>query len=58
MRTVPDHIARPSYADTGEVERWDEPIVKSPEVIEAMQVIRQQIVDGEIVIEDPMFAGG
>ena len=37
MRTVPDHIARPSYADTGEVERWDEPIVKSPEVIEAMR---------------------
>ena len=37
MRTVPDHIARPSYADTGEVERWDEPVVKSPEVIEAMR---------------------
>lgn len=37
MRTVPGHIARPSYADTGEVERWDEPVVKSPEVIEAMR---------------------
>ena len=37
MRTVPDHIARPSYADSGEVERWDEPVVKSPEVIEAMR---------------------
>jgi len=37
MRTVPDHIARPSYADTGEVERWDEPVVKSPEVIDAMR---------------------
>lgn len=38
MRTVPGHIARPSYADTGEVDRWDEPLVKSPEIIERMRV--------------------
>jgi len=37
MRSVPDHIERPSYADTGEVERWDEPVVKSPEIIERMR---------------------
>ena len=38
MRTVPDHIARPPYAQTGEVERWDEPLAKSPEIIERMRV--------------------
>ena len=37
MRSVPEHIERPSYADTGEVERWDEPVVKSPEIIERMR---------------------
>jgi methionyl aminopeptidase len=37
MRSVPDHIERPSYADTGVVERWDEPVVKSDEVIERMR---------------------
>ena len=36
-RPVPAHIARPSYADTGRVERWDEPRVKSPEIIERMR---------------------
>jgi methionyl aminopeptidase len=36
-RTVPDAIARPSYAETGEVDRWPEPTVKSPEVIERMR---------------------
>jgi methionyl aminopeptidase len=37
MRTVPDHIVRPSWADTGEPERWDEPRIKSPEIIERMR---------------------
>lgn len=37
MRSVPPHIERPSYADTGEVRRWNEPHVKSPEVIEKMR---------------------
>jgi methionyl aminopeptidase len=37
MRTVPAHIARPDYADTGEVTRRPEPAVKSPEVIERMR---------------------
>jgi methionyl aminopeptidase len=37
MRTVPASIARPPYADTGEVRRWSEPRVKSPEIIERMR---------------------
>jgi methionyl aminopeptidase len=37
MRPVPEHIERPPYADTGEVTPWDEPRVKSPEVIERMR---------------------
>ncbi|MGC6478402.1 MAG: type I methionyl aminopeptidase [Ilumatobacteraceae bacterium] len=37
MRLVPDTIPRPSYADTGIVDNWDEPLVKSPEVIERMR---------------------
>jgi len=37
MRTVPPEIVRPSYADTGIPADWDEPLVKSPEVIERMR---------------------
>jgi methionyl aminopeptidase len=37
MRPVPQHIARPPYAETGEVRAWDEPRVKTPEVIERMR---------------------
>ena len=37
MRPVPDHIARPSYAATGRVDRWAENRVKSPEIIERMR---------------------
>jgi methionyl aminopeptidase len=35
---VPSHIPRPPYADTGVVERWAEPRVKSADVIERMRV--------------------
>ena len=38
MRTVPAHIERPPYADTGDVESWDEPRVKSSDTIERMRV--------------------
>jgi len=38
MRPVPAHIARPPYADTGKVPRWNESRVKSPEIIERMRV--------------------
>jgi methionyl aminopeptidase len=34
---VPAHIARPSYADTGVPERWDEPRIKSADVVERMR---------------------
>jgi methionyl aminopeptidase len=36
-RPVPAGIVRPSYAETGVVERWAEPTVKSPSVIERMR---------------------
>ena len=37
MRSVPADIPRPPYADTGEPEPWDEPRIKSPEIIERMR---------------------
>ncbi|MEY2755794.1 MAG: type I methionyl aminopeptidase [Ilumatobacteraceae bacterium] len=37
MRTVPAHIAAPPYAATGQVPRWAEPRVKTPEIIERMR---------------------
>jgi methionyl aminopeptidase len=37
MRTVPAGIERPPYADTGVPVRWDEPAVKSPDVIARMR---------------------
>jgi methionyl aminopeptidase len=37
MRPVPAHIARPPYADTGDVVSWDEPRIKSADVIERMR---------------------
>jgi len=37
MMTVPASIERPSYADTGVVNRWNESRVKTPEIIERMR---------------------
>jgi methionyl aminopeptidase len=37
MRPVPAHIAKPPYADSGQVPRWNESRVKSPEIIERMR---------------------
>ncbi len=37
MRAVPEHIERPNWAETGQPVYWDEPRVKSPEVIERMR---------------------
>jgi methionyl aminopeptidase len=37
MRPVPAHIPRPPYADTGDVQRWAEPRVKNPEIIQRMR---------------------
>jgi methionyl aminopeptidase len=36
-RSVPAHIVKPPYADTGHAKRWNEPRVKSPEIIERMR---------------------
>ena len=36
-RVVPQDIDRPSYADSGVVDRWPEPTVKSPDVVERMR---------------------
>jgi methionyl aminopeptidase len=37
MRSVPDHIVKPHYADTGDVRRLPEERVKSPDVIDRMR---------------------
>jgi methionyl aminopeptidase len=37
MLTVPDHIPRPNWADTGVPVMWDEPRIKSPEIVERMR---------------------
>jgi len=37
MRSVPAEIERPPYADTGVPVHWDEPRIKSPEIIERMR---------------------
>ncbi|MCU0309965.1 MAG: type I methionyl aminopeptidase [Acidimicrobiales bacterium] len=37
MRSVPSDIPRPDYAETGTPVRWDEPRVKSADVIERMR---------------------
>ena len=36
-RSVPEGIARPDYADTGEPGSWSEPLVRPPEVVERMR---------------------
>ena len=37
VRTVPAHINRPSYADTGVPVDWDEPRIKPPEIVARMR---------------------
>ena len=39
MLSVPDHIVKPPYAETGKVTRWQESAVKSPEIIERMRIV-------------------
>jgi methionyl aminopeptidase len=38
MLSVPDHIVPTDYYRTGQPKRWDEPMVKAPEVVERMRV--------------------
>ncbi len=45
MRTVPGHIAKPPYADTGIVPRSSESRVKTPDVIERMRVAGKAAAD-------------
>ena len=45
MRAVPDHIVKPGYAATGEVTRWNESAVKSPEIIGRMRHAGQMAAD-------------
>ena len=52
MRSVPDHIVRPSYAADGHVERWSEPRVKSADIIQRMRHA------GAIASEILTLAGG
>ena len=40
-RPVPEHIRKPSYAATGIPESWNEPRIKSPEVIARMRTAGQ-----------------
>lgn len=51
MREVPSHIARPPYAETGQVNRWAESAVKTPEIIARMRVA------GKIAAEVLKLAG-
>src|SRR5262245_10385463 len=45
MRSVPEHIERPPYAATGRVTRWDEPAVKSADLIARMRVACSMAAD-------------
>lgn len=45
LRPVPDSIPKPSWADGGTVERWDEPRVKSPDIIERMRRTGREAAD-------------
>ncbi len=45
QRSVPDTITKPTWADGGTVERWDEPQVKSPEIIERMRLTAVEAAD-------------
>ncbi len=37
LRPVPDSITKPTWADGGHADRWDEPWVKTPDVIDRMR---------------------
>ncbi len=45
MRTVPDTIVKPTWADGNTIERWDEPRVKSADVIERMRRTGREAAD-------------
>lgn len=45
LRPVPDSIPKPSWADGGRLEHWDEPRVKSADVIERMRRTGREAAD-------------
>jgi methionyl aminopeptidase len=45
LRPVPDTIAKPMWAEGGLLEKWDEPRVKSPDVIERMRLTGLEAAD-------------
>lgn len=45
MRTVPDTIVKPTWADGNTIERWDEPRVKSDDVIARMRRTGREAAD-------------
>lgn len=45
IRTVPDSIVKPMWADGTPVERWDEPRIKSADVIERMRRVGREAAD-------------
>ncbi len=45
LRPVPDSIAKPTWADGGAVDRWEEPRVKSPDIIERMRRTGREAAD-------------
>ena len=49
-RVVPDRINRPSYADTGVVDRWSEPTVKTADVIGRMRRAGREAADALAVV--------
>jgi methionyl aminopeptidase len=45
LRPVPETIVKPTWADGGDAERWDEPRVKSPDIIERMRRTGREAAD-------------
>ena len=56
-RPVPPGIARPSYADSGVVDRWAEPLVKSPDVLDRMRRTARAAADVLVVVGDAVAPG-
>lgn len=57
LRPVPASIPRPSYADSGVVERWAEPLVKSPDVLERMRRTARAAADVLVAVGQAVEPG-
>ena len=56
-RMVPAAIARPSYAESGVVDRWAEPLVKPPEVLERMRRTCRVAADVLVAVGEAVAPG-